>query len=141
MKRMLFFILTGLFLFSFAIFYTTNLAELSFSGKYYLYTVDDDGDFEIETTEDDAKKLFAVNQVVLGEGYQFDNKSITPLEIMTYFDAEIVSECVLDGMKVKNCFSPRLKDYVMQGGERVNLQIAITEDTIKIGYPLILDSF
>lgn len=139
MKKMLFFIVVSLFLFGFMLFYTTNLAELPFEGEYYLYVVNDDGKFEIKTTTNDAKELLSVNTIVLGEGFEL--KDVTLEEIMNHLDATLVTECQLGELIIKNCYSPRLTDYVIEGGEKVNLQIAITAEGVKIGYPLILDSF
>lgn len=138
MRRMLFFVLISLFMFGFMLFYATNLAEMPFDGEYYLYTVSE-SKFDIQTTTEDAKGLLSATSVVLGEGFAL--KDVTLEDIMDYFDANLVSECQLGGLIVKNCYSPRLTDYVIQGGERVNLQIAITAEGMKIGYPLILDSF
>lgn len=138
---MLFFIVIILFLFSFTIFYRVNLAEIPFFGNYFLYTVDAEGKFKIKTTNHNASELLSAAEIVLGEGYEFNREKVSLKEILEYFDAEVVSECRLDGVIVKNCFSPRLAEHIMQGEKRVNLQIAITNETIKIGYPLILDSF
>lgn len=139
MKRMLFFIVVSLFLMGFVLFYTTNLAELPFEGKYYLYTVTSEGKFDIQTTTDEAQDLLLANATVLGEGFEL--RDVTLTDVVEYFDAQLVSECQLGGLIVKNFYSPRLTDYVMQGGERVNLQVAITTEGMKMGYPLILDSF
>ena len=138
---MLFSIVICALLFAFAMFYEINLAELPFSGEYFLYTVDVAGRFEIQTTEGNAEELLSVTNIVLGEGYLFDADEVSLSDILNYFDAKIISTCRIGDLLVKNCFSSRLGDYVMQGDKKVNLQIAITDDCIKIGYPLILDSF
>jgi len=141
MKEMLFFIVVGFLLFGFAIFYEVNLAELPFSGQYFIYTVDNSGRSKIQITEDDAQGLLSATNVVLGEGYLFDIEKVSIEETLDYFDAEIISSCRIGDLLVKNCFSSRLNEHVIQGEKKVNLQIAITCDCIKIGYPLILDSF
>lgn len=61
--------------------------------------------------------------------------------ILARLQATAVSVQQLDGLYVACCVSNRLQGGVTLDGKRVNLQIAYSDGTITVGYPLILGSY
>ncbi len=62
------------------------------------------------------------------------NKVIKKLDLKITRTQELDSTTFLYG------YTNKLKNFIVIDGEKVNIQIAQTGDTLKIGYPLILDS-
>lgn len=47
----------------------------------------------------------------------------------------------IDNLQICYAYDSTLLNFVMVNGQKINLQIAVNADYIKIGYPLILDSY
>ena len=69
------------------------------------------------------------------------NDQITLSQITEQLDLEIITDKVIEDRKIITGYSPKLMKFVYLGGERINVQISISTDDVRIGYPLILGSF
>ena len=69
------------------------------------------------------------------------NKNYSIIDIVNYFNAEEVFTEEINTNKIIYYYSPKIKYLQVIKGERVNLQVCITEKNIKVGAPLIFGSF
>ena len=117
----------------------TNLCEMNVQGKYICYSATDvTGSIECDMTE--AKDVLMKQTDVAGEAIIIQ-KQEDLYKILSKLLAKKISSEMVEGMSVEYYYSPRLQNHVVVDGKKVNLMIANRINNIKIGYPLILDSF
>ena len=110
-----------------------------FKGEYLMYTNN-----EIENSTD-LGFCYMSNEVgnnnkVVGESMTLQNYEVG--KILEDLNAKIIkTECLEDGTNVIYAYSDLIKTQVECGSGKVNLQIAIKEDCVIVGWPLILGSF
>lgn len=117
----------------------TNLCEMNVSGTYICYSADDVSN-SIECDMSDAKSVLLSQSHVAGEAIIVDSED-DMYKIITKLLAKKIKGEVVENMEVSYYYSPRLQNHVIVDGQKVNLMVANRISNIKIGYPLILDSF
>ncbi|MBO7508602.1 MAG: hypothetical protein J6T39_03055, partial [Clostridia bacterium] len=65
----------------------------------------------------------------------------TKNDILKRFENLVVSMQFVDKYVVLQCYDKSLENYLLVDGKKVNIQIALTDAEINIGYPLILNGF
>jgi len=79
---------------------------------------------------------------ILGEGIRVKNYNKNTLgSLKARFCGLVVKTEVLDGYKIWYCYDASLPKFVTLSGQKINIQIAIDNCSINIGYPLILTGF
>ncbi len=139
MKKLIILSVIAACIYLFVFFYRTNLVRFE-QGRYLLYTTDEMGQMVVVQDDTDRQTLFSDAQVILGEGI-YNLSSVELDSIKEQLCVELVSVTCLKDLKVYNYFSPKLEHFIVSNNKKVNLQVAVSADNIKIGYPLILDSF
>lgn len=114
----------------------TNLCDINIEGRYVCYTSSNHYFESVDMSE--AKSEFSKSNCV-GECIILDNLDNVDLVLKKLRAKYILSEEFQDNL-IEYYFSPRLRDYIIVGGNRVNLQISYGSK-IKIGYPIIREGF
>ncbi len=107
------------------------------SDRFEIYTFSDSSTAVIQTVSADEYKLYKNvkgESCVVGETADVD-------ELLTMFNAELKFIEETDGVKSYYAFSKDIKYKKELGGVTVNLQIAVSENMVKIGSPIIFGSF
>lgn len=61
--------------------------------------------------------------------------------VLKTLKAEIVSQNEIDNMKIVYCYTPFYDKAVFEDGKKINLQIAMKDEQVVLGFPLILTGF
>ena len=79
---------------------------------------------------------------VLGESVQINNPTKQVLDnICNYIKNDFLYDEIVGQTQIMYCYNPSLANFVMIDKQKVNIQIAKSDNQIVIGYPLILGSF
>lgn len=95
--------------------------------KYFNYC-------SVSTAEEIIKKAEVDAVQVYIEGYSFD-------KFKQDYNLEIVSSLSIGEMQIINAWSSLFKDSVLIGNEKVNVQIAVCENKLIAGFPMILTGY
>ena len=87
------------------------------------------------------KTILSACRDVDGISVTFDGTAADVNAIVSRLRATEVSRQQLDGMVVVCFYSPLIRERVTIDGAPVNVQIAYSQGTITVGYPLILGSY
>lgn len=96
---------------------------------------------KVTCSVDDFAQAFAQCTNVDGLSVRFNGDVWDVDDIVNRLQAKVVSSQQLDDLLVICCVSPRLQGGVNIDGNRVNVQIALSDGTVTVGYPLILGSY
>lgn len=108
------------------------------------WTVVENGEaFVITTTTNYVGWLMANIEQPIGQSWHVvtQNEIATRNEIITLLQGYIFSVEVLPTGEVYNGYSPLLPKGVYHRGHRQNFQLAVSENAVVIGWPLILESY
>ena len=72
---------------------------------------------------------------------QFYFSSISCEELLKTLKAEILSEESPEGLRIINAYTPYFSKSVLIGNKKVNLQIALREERIVAGFPMLLTGY
>lgn len=72
---------------------------------------------------------------------KLNKQQLSLTQIEEQLGLKIVSNIELENRKVITAFTQKLRNFIYLNGEKINIQISLSENEIKIGYPLILGSF
>lgn len=98
--------------------------------------------YEIICSGEIARKIRNELKVIEGERADCVGDIYTAKEIIRKAHAEIILTQKLDNMTIYYCYSNRIKGYVEDGRNRINLQIAVRDDNkVIVGIPIILGSY
>jgi len=75
------------------------------------------------------------------EAVQFYYKNIELFKLFDSLKFDIVEECVVEQVQVYFGYSPYLSNSFLYENKKVNLQFAITDGYVIVGYPIILTGF
>ena len=79
---------------------------------------------------------------ILGERVRINNYTQEVYKkIFKKYQNKIVFEEIVDNIKIYYCFDSALEKYVSLFNKKVNIQIAVKNNEIDIGYPLILNGY
>lgn len=81
-----------------------------------------------------------LGDAIKGESIKVRGGKDTANAFLNYYEATVISSQIIGDNEYIYAYSRQLKDYVTVGGAKINIQIAISEDEILIGTPLILGS-
>ena len=78
----------------------------------------------------------------MGESVRINNYSqTTEQQILNKYQKYIVDLQLVDEYQIFLCYNPQINDFVIVDGKKVNVQIAIKNDEINLGFPLILNGY
>lgn len=132
----------------------TSLSEVSFdSGDYYfvyinhknylptsgVQVIDNGQGLILKTSFSNAKELRSKVTGVLGEAVETSTYSSE--QIINMLQAKKVSQENLQDALVILAYSNKLDGFLSVNNVHVNVQIAVKQDSVIVGYPLILHSF
>jgi hypothetical protein len=106
--------------------YITKTVNLGFS---YIYYCD----------SRDATKVRALFTRIDGESITLKGKSARA--ITQKLGYRVVSESRISNVVSVYAYSPRGQAYLQSGGQKINLQIAVSGQTTTVGWPVILGSY
>lgn len=110
-----------------------GLCSLGLDGEYSYYSSDD------EVTVVDKVPLFCARgkyeRIDLAGDYALSERIIKRAR------AKVVKEESFDGVTVIYAYSPKISNYKLVGGEKVNLMIAVNSQKIAVGSPLLKGSY
>lgn len=89
--------------------------------------------------EAQAERLKMLN--VKGETLSLTGGEKAAAEVIKKLKMRTVLEQNLEGIRIIYGYTPRLRGYVVIDGSRINVQIAVREDAVTVGTPLILGSY
>lgn len=79
---------------------------------------------------------------ISGESVRLKKYSSKTLnDILSIYCHNVVDEDLIDNYKIYYCYDESLSKFVNIDSRKVNIQIAVSDDEINIGYPLILNGF
>ena len=91
---------------------------------------------------DDASKVKKQLDGIMGESVRIINCSKnTKQKILSRYQKYIVDEQCVDEYQTYLCYNPQINDFVIVDGKKVNVQIAIKNYEINLGFPLILNGY
>ena len=76
-----------------------------------------------------------------GESFCIYGTSTDALQILHSLGAVIIKEESFDDFKIIYAHSPKIHNYVLIGNKKINIQIALKNNKITVGTPLILGSY
>lgn len=155
MKRMLFLLLGIALVFNLFIFQTESLYEQKYlkASTYILYTnkmqtnltnctvVKNGNGSIVFSSFSEAGNIYNLATGVCGEAVEIENTNINIHTILNKLKAKIKSVQQIQHGQVYNCYSKKFSGGLWDNGNKVNLQIAVNQNKIVIGYPLILHGF
>ena len=120
-----------------------DLHKILSGSKYYVYSYDDYqvldrekcSDFYIYNLEEDVSQNFVkkfAEEIVIKS---FSDKTLK--EIQSFASFKLIFEQHSDNYTMLYGYSKKINEYVKIENLKVNIQIYISKDTIKIGSPLI----
>ena len=79
---------------------------------------------------------------VIGESVRIKNCSLNSInKILFDYKNYIIDKQQLDDYTIFLCYDDKLSNFIFIDGQKVNIQIAVKNAEINIGYPLILNGF
>ena len=131
-----------------------NQFEVMPNVTYFYYTSQKNIDFKNATIIDcgsayivkcdilDAKNVKNNLDNVLGESVRISVFSIDESQsIISKYQSRILYKENIDDYCIYYCYDSSLPKFVSINGQKINIQIAVKQNTIDIGYPLILNGF
>ena len=97
------------------------------------------GELKILYGKNIIQKVDFSKKEALGAGLVFSQLNIKEFEKLN--NLKLVSIEQANGIDIYNYYSFNLPKYIILKNQRVNIQVAVSEEQVKVGYPLILDSF
>ncbi len=95
--------------------------------------------FNFCSVETARKNLRNFNKNLLGIQFYFSN--VQKDDILKSLKSEIVCEEAINKLKVLNCYTPYYQDCIYINGKKVNMQIALSEENIVAGFPVLLTGY
>ena len=126
------------FLFALAFFWLTNSA--SAFGERYPVTEVYSSFCSSEPILCKGKLSYAKNLIRCGEGFYAEKDFDVDGFLLEFSAKTVYIENLKDAVSVY-AYSPKIKNFVILFGERVNLHISVGEETIKVATPVIFGSF
>lgn len=74
-------------------------------------------------------------------GQAIEVKNLDVLEFIKKNNLDIKKVEYVDGLKIYNCYLTSLPKFVVVDNFKVNIQIAESDEVVKVGYPLIIGGF
>lgn len=96
--------------------------------------------FVYRTCSSKAQKLRDKFSVIDGEAITLDNFK-SPNRILKELGYQYITSQSMGGLFVVYGYSGRGRNYITNGNTRINLQIAIRDGIVTVGWPVILSSF
>ena len=75
------------------------------------------------------------------DGIEFYIKDITFERLCEILKAEVVSQSKIGELNVFCCYTPYQQNCVVINGKKINVQIAVYEDMVLAGFPMLLTGF
>lgn len=157
MKRLLIFVLVLLLIIALNLFKNINLAYLTISqnATYVLNCYDQNQHLNnvervfngnitiIKTNKENAKQVFKNSNKIISESWEIETSTPQNVvdELIKNLKIEVISYEKLDGILVINGYTKMIKNYVVNNGEKQNIQIAQRENFVVLATPLILHSY
>lgn len=90
-----------------------------------------------------AKEVRArINGKILGESFRCRGSTRTAQNIKNKLGAKLVKSAYVDGIYILYLYSGQVRaDPICMYGDRVNLQIAVSKNTVTVGSPIILGGY
>lgn len=124
----------------------TNALLIKNDGEFCVYAYSDLGQKdvvecgELKIIKSDASFINSLKaDEFLGQSVKLKNFDLN--RFIEDNNIEIVSTEKVENIEIYNCYHSVLPKFVFVGNKRVNLQIAKTNELIKVGYPLILEGY
>lgn len=96
--------------------------------------------YEVEVDVEYAERARDELYGVMGESITINGDLTTAYSILEDLNAKIISEQQIDNILFINAYTRKLRNYIVSNNTKVNLQIAISDQIIIIGTPLIIGS-
>ena len=109
-----------------------------FSEKYCLY-LNDNSSMAVQVVAD--KPFYPFMAKVKGESCKVEKDDFSMQEFFESFDAELVFIEEIDGITCYYGYSEEIKFSRLVNGNLVNLQVAVAENSVTVGTPIIFGSF
>ena len=106
-----------------------------------LDAIDMGGGFKVQCSSADYVDTVTYCKGIDGVSVSFNGTRQDVDELCQFFRLQVSSVYEQDGLYIVCGSSPKVKGGVLDCGERVNLQIALSNDIIHIGSPLILGDY
>lgn len=117
----------------------TSLSRLNLEGSYSLYIPNNP--YPIETSMQRAHTIFTEQSKISAECVVTTNNASN----FEYLQEELkyvkIKTEQVEGRVVIYAYSSKLKDSILIGGQKSNLQIVVFEDKLTIGYPIIYGGY
>ena len=104
----------------------TNTTDLGFS---YIYNCN----------SKDAPKVRKLFTRIDGESIELE--SISADKILRTLNHRAISQTQISDVKIVYAYSPRGSTFIKDGNSKINLQIAVNNQTTTVGWPVILGSY
>lgn len=110
-------------------------------GAHYFYLYDDSSLAKTVTlNENSAKYFFYLKGFLKGESVVFNSKERANALIDEYSASLVLCESGKD-FYCEYFYSPKIKNFIYIDGKKVNLHFSYSKEKVKVGTPLIFDSF
>lgn len=110
-------------------------------GKHYFYLYDESSLAKtITLDENSAKYFFYIKGFLKGESVIFNSKERANALISDYSATLVLCESGSD-FYCEYFYTPKINNFVYIDSKKVNLHFSYLKDSVKVGTPLIFDSF
>ncbi|MBR2320538.1 MAG: YwmB family TATA-box binding protein [Clostridia bacterium] len=122
----------------------TRLADIEGRRIYFLDSASSQGLRKESLTVSDLTRVkgeCVFTEISAYEGGRYLSNEEIAVEIATRYGAEILIKEEVDGIISYYAYTPRWQDGLYISGKKINLHIAIREENLAVGTPIIFDGF
>ena len=122
----------------------TQLADIEGKRTYFLDSASSQGLRKEVLSISDLTRIkgeCVFTEISAYEGGRYLSNEEIAVEIATHYEAEILIKEEVDGIISYYAYTPRWQDGLYINGKKINLHIAIREENLAVGTPIIFDGF
>lgn len=112
------------------------------SNEQFIVTQNGNG-LVVKTQKNNARKLLNAASNFVGEAWEIEgqNQEQVVKEITKKLNLKVIGYEQVNSITVLNAYTSKIGYYVLNGNEKQNVQIAMRDNFVVVGSPLILHSF
>lgn len=116
-----------------------NLCDFEVDGTYYLFLPNTTTPLVTDCSQ--ASSLLQNTKNISAECIKTTYTQQTMQDLSTFLSYTIIAQEHIDQLHIIYAYSPYLKGNIVMHGQKANLQLAIAEDVLWIGYPILYGGY
>ena len=120
------------------IFYAKNIDNLP---KDSAFVIQNGNSYIVKTDFENAQKVKAKLCGIIGEAVSFSGSTLDAIFFMNKIGMELKIEESINDIHIFYGYIKGLEKYMFVGNEKINTEIAVSQNKITIGYPIIIGDY